>query len=73
MSPSGKVDPEALAAFQANRLKDWAQAVRGNSQYPSERAGNIAGQAVGNPIWDYIGGKGSQGEFTNQLKGVLCK
>jgi len=70
---AGKVDPLGWAALQANRAKDWAQAARGNSpQYPSERAGNIASQAVGN-IWDYLGGKPSQADFTNQLKGVLCK
>lgn len=40
-------DPGGWVAHQGNRLKDWGQAVVGSSQYQSERAGNIAGRAVG--------------------------
>lgn len=69
---AGKVDPVGLVAFHANRFKDWAQAARGSSQYASERAGNIAGQKVGNLIWEYMGHKRSQSELTSSLKGVLC-
>ncbi|MGI8838873.1 MAG: RHS repeat domain-containing protein [Pyrinomonadaceae bacterium] len=65
----GRADPVGWAAYHANRLKDWAQ---GNSQYSSERAGNIAGKAVGNYLWDYLRGKGSQADLSNQLKGILC-
>ena len=49
-------DPGGAAAYHLNRFKDWAQAWSGNSQYPSERAGNIAGRAVGDALWNYLGG-----------------
>jgi hypothetical protein len=64
---------EGAAAYQANRLKDWGQALFGSSQYQSERAGNIAGKAVGDQLWQYFGGKMSQGEFSNNLRGILCE
>jgi hypothetical protein len=64
---------EGAAAYQANRLKDWGQALFGSSQYQSERAGNIAGKAVGNQLWQYFGGKMSQGELSNDLRGILCE
>lgn len=65
--------PEGAAAYQANRLKDWGQAYFGSSQYESERAGNIAGKAIGDQLWKYFGGKMSQSEFINNLCSILCE
>jgi RHS repeat-associated protein len=64
---------EGVAAYQGNRLKDWGQALFGSSQYQSERAGNIAGKAVGDQLWQYFGGKMSQSELNNNLSGILCE
>jgi len=69
----GSGDPGGAAAYHANRAKDWLQAWSGSSQYPSERAGNIAGRAVGDAILNYFGGKPSEGELIDQLKGILCR
>jgi hypothetical protein len=64
---------EGAAAYQANRLKDWGQALFGSSQYQSERLGNIAGKAVGDQLWTYFGGKMSQSELIDNLRGILCE
>jgi RHS repeat-associated protein len=64
---------EGAAAYHANRLKDWGQALFGSSQYQSERAGNIAGKAVGDQLWKFFGGKMSQSELINGLRGILCE
>jgi hypothetical protein len=65
-------DPGGWAAHQANRFKDWAQAVRVSDQYPSERAGNIAGREVGTQLWDYIKGRLTGEGLINNLRRELC-
>jgi len=64
---------EGATAYHANRLKDWGQALFGSSQYQSERAGNITGKAVGDQLWAYFGGKMSQDDLINNLRGILCQ
>jgi RHS repeat-associated protein len=66
-------DPGGWVLYHGNRLKDWGQAVRGSPQYQSERAGNIAGRAVGGQIWDYLKGGLSQADLINRLTGTLCQ
>ena len=66
-------DPGGWFAYHGNKLKDWVQAVRGSPQYQSERAGNIAGRAVGGQLWDYLGGKPSQADLIKSLTGILCQ
>lgn len=67
------------AAYAANKGKDWVQAATGwfggGDQYASERAGNIAGKAVGQHMWNFISGKTPRDpqRLRNSLTKELCK
>jgi hypothetical protein len=65
-------DPGGWFAHQGNRVKDWAQALFGSSQYESERAGNIAGRAAGSHLWNFLSGKANGKQLTSNLKRQLC-
>jgi YD repeat-containing protein len=65
-------DPGGWVAHQGNSLKDWYQAYRGSSQYQSERAGNIAGRAVGAHLWNALRNNLNRGQLTNNIRRELC-
>jgi hypothetical protein len=56
-------------------MKDYVDYLRGNSQAPSEIRGNVAGQAVGEHMWNYLSGNTPReiDRLKNSLRDVLCK
>lgn len=74
-----KGNPAGYAAYVANKAKDWLQAATGKfgggDQYASERAGNIAGRAVGAHMWNFISGATPREpqRLQNSLMQELCE
>jgi hypothetical protein len=56
-------------------MKDYVDYLRGNPQAPSEIRGNVAGQAVGEHIWNFLSGNTPREleRLKNSLRDVLCK
>jgi hypothetical protein len=74
-----KGNPIGYAAYAANKGKDWLQAATGKfgggDQYASERAGNVAGRAIGVHMWNFISGATPREpqRLKNSLRNELCE